>query len=300
MLPAVIIHLLDIKSSSAVTRELSLQGFGLCMQVMQILRENYAAADFATHFLEAAVKKANIQIPVPTRQRFQTADDAMKALNRQRAMIVKRGFQTMQDNLYVPRSEGILGHVDMGVAVSVGTNTPREDHEMGGTETLDHQNLHERISAFLNEESQIAREDYSIVSGQVPENKIADGHPMNIDLNELLLKDPETDFTLEQQSPSSSTGSHTHFSGSELSENVLDNIDSLFVHDNDPFIGAYDGQGIGEGTAFSLELSLMSGAVADGGMELLSGDKSINDPSDATNKMLENVEFDFDRVMDGL
>src|SRR5437016_981207 len=84
MLPAVIIHLLDIKSSSPVTRELSLQGFGLCMQVMQGLRENYAAADFATHFLEAAVKKANIQIPAPNRQRFATADEAMKAVNHQR------------------------------------------------------------------------------------------------------------------------------------------------------------------------------------------------------------------------
>lgn len=62
MLPAVIIHLLDIKSSNALTREHSLEGFGLCMQVMQRLRQSYSAADYATHFLEAAIKKADIQV----------------------------------------------------------------------------------------------------------------------------------------------------------------------------------------------------------------------------------------------
>lgn len=62
MLPAVIIHLLDIKSSNALTREISLEGFGICMQVMQGLRQSYSAADYATHFLEAAIKKADIQV----------------------------------------------------------------------------------------------------------------------------------------------------------------------------------------------------------------------------------------------
>ncbi|KAK6529503.1 hypothetical protein TWF281_008676 [Arthrobotrys megalospora] len=305
MLPAVIIHLLDVKSSSAVTRELSLQGFGLCMQVMQGLRENYAAADFATHFLEAAVKKANIQIVVPTRQRFPTADDAMRALNRQRALLVKRGVQIMQDNLYVPRSEGILGHVDMGVAVSVGPETPREDADMTEPEErLDHNHLRERIAAFLNEEADIAREENPIVSGQVPDKAIADAHPMNIDLNQLLLKDPDTELGLENLSPRSSTESHKQFSGSELSENILDNIDSLFVDENnDPFLGSYDGHhGMGEGTDFTLELSLMSGVVDDGGMDLLATDLDgvAEASAEGTAKLMDSVEFDFDKVMEGL
>ncbi|KAF3920440.1 hypothetical protein ABW20_dc0104877 [Dactylellina cionopaga] len=301
MLPAVIIHLLDIKSSSAVTRELSLQGFGLCMQVMQGLRENYSAADFATHFLEAAVKKANIQILVPTRQRFPTADDAMRALNRQRAMLVKRGVQIMQDNLYVPRSEGILGHMDMGVAVSVGPETPREDADMG--EPVNHDNLRERIAAFLNEETDVAREEGRMMSGPVPDKEIADAHPMNIDLNQLLLKDPDTDLNFEDYSPRSSTESHRQFSGSELSENILDNIDSLFVDENnDPFLGSFDGQGMGEGTDFTLELSLMSGVVDQGGMNLLTTDIDISGEGSAEGnaKLMDSVEFDFDKVMEGL
>ncbi|KZF26500.1 hypothetical protein L228DRAFT_264886 [Xylona heveae TC161] len=62
LLPAVIIHLLDIKSLDEPTRRVSLQGFYQCMQVLRQLRDNYAAAEFSTMFLEAAVRKADIQL----------------------------------------------------------------------------------------------------------------------------------------------------------------------------------------------------------------------------------------------
>ncbi len=63
LLPAVIIHLLDIKSSDAAVRNASLRRFYQCMQVLQRLREMYASADFAFSFLEAAIRKANIEMP---------------------------------------------------------------------------------------------------------------------------------------------------------------------------------------------------------------------------------------------
>jgi Fungal specific transcription factor domain len=62
LLPAIIIHLLDIKSLDEKIRNESLRGFSLCMQVIDRLRENYAAADYATHFLEAAIRKADIRV----------------------------------------------------------------------------------------------------------------------------------------------------------------------------------------------------------------------------------------------
>lgn len=62
MLPAIIVHLLDIKSSNPAARDASMEGFGLCMLVMQGLRQIYAAADFACKFLEAAIRKADISI----------------------------------------------------------------------------------------------------------------------------------------------------------------------------------------------------------------------------------------------
>ena len=63
LLPAVIIHLLDIKSNDPAVRNASLRRFYQCMQILQRLREVYASADFATSFLEAAIRKANIQVP---------------------------------------------------------------------------------------------------------------------------------------------------------------------------------------------------------------------------------------------
>ncbi|PYH46680.1 putative C6 transcription factor (Ctf1B) [Aspergillus saccharolyticus JOP 1030-1] len=64
LLPAVIIHLLDIKSSDPTIRMTSLQRFYQCMRILQRLREIYASADFATSFLEAAIRKAGIQLTV--------------------------------------------------------------------------------------------------------------------------------------------------------------------------------------------------------------------------------------------
>ncbi|KAL1861882.1 hypothetical protein Plec18167_001333 [Paecilomyces lecythidis] len=65
LLPAVIIHLLDIKSNDPGVRMTSLQRFYQCMRILQRLREIYASADFATSFLEAAIRKAGIQLTVP-------------------------------------------------------------------------------------------------------------------------------------------------------------------------------------------------------------------------------------------
>jgi Fungal specific transcription factor domain len=62
LLPAIIIHLLDIKAPDEDTRRNSLRGFCQCMNVVYKLRDMYAAADFSIAFLDAAVRKAGIQV----------------------------------------------------------------------------------------------------------------------------------------------------------------------------------------------------------------------------------------------
>lgn len=62
LLPAVIIHLLDIKCNNATVRQASLSRFYQCMQILQQLREIYFSADFASQFLEAAIRKADINL----------------------------------------------------------------------------------------------------------------------------------------------------------------------------------------------------------------------------------------------
>lgn len=62
ILPAMIIHLLEMKNPSPQAREHATRGFRQCMRVMEKLREVYAAADYATGFLDAALRKAAIDI----------------------------------------------------------------------------------------------------------------------------------------------------------------------------------------------------------------------------------------------
>ncbi|OAQ64396.1 C6 transcription factor (Ctf1B) [Pochonia chlamydosporia 170] len=62
ILPAMIIHLLEMKSPSSQARDRATRGFRQCMRVMEKLREIYAAADYATGFLDAALRKAAIDI----------------------------------------------------------------------------------------------------------------------------------------------------------------------------------------------------------------------------------------------
>jgi len=62
LLPAIIIHLLDIKAPEEETRRTSLRGFCQCMAVMGKLRDLYAAADYSVAFLEAAIRKAGIHV----------------------------------------------------------------------------------------------------------------------------------------------------------------------------------------------------------------------------------------------
>ncbi|OBT63629.1 hypothetical protein VE03_07326 [Pseudogymnoascus sp. 23342-1-I1] len=62
LLPAVIIHLLALKSPNEAVRLKALQRFCQCMQVIEKLRENYAIIDSETQFLDAVIKKSGIDI----------------------------------------------------------------------------------------------------------------------------------------------------------------------------------------------------------------------------------------------
>ncbi|KAL5337792.1 fungal-specific transcription factor domain-containing protein [Aspergillus crustosus] len=86
LLPAVIIHLLDIKSSDPNVRMTSLQRFYQCMRILQRLREIYASADFATSFLEAAIRKAGIQLTVPPQELQKRTSNTRNSSSRTNAL----------------------------------------------------------------------------------------------------------------------------------------------------------------------------------------------------------------------
>ncbi|KAH8745864.1 fungal-specific transcription factor domain-containing protein [Hyaloscypha finlandica] len=81
LLPAIIIHLLDIKSCNDEARQGAMDGFCQCMLVLEKLRDNYASADFATQFLEAAIRKADIDVVMSTSKNLFRQEDIQAALS---------------------------------------------------------------------------------------------------------------------------------------------------------------------------------------------------------------------------
>ncbi|KAI2621728.1 transcription factor CTF1 [Hypoxylon sp. NC1633] len=70
ILPAMIIHLLEMKNPLPQPREIAMRGFKQCMKVMERLRDIYAAADYAVAFLDAALRKAAIDLQAAQSQGF--------------------------------------------------------------------------------------------------------------------------------------------------------------------------------------------------------------------------------------
>ncbi|RMZ78883.1 hypothetical protein DV738_g3643, partial [Chaetothyriales sp. CBS 135597] len=64
LLPALIIHLLNLKSEDVSTRQASGRRFQICMLALQRLREMYSSADFAFSILDALTHRAQINIPI--------------------------------------------------------------------------------------------------------------------------------------------------------------------------------------------------------------------------------------------
>ncbi|KAI0491133.1 fungal-specific transcription factor domain-containing protein [Xylaria cf. heliscus] len=57
VLPAMIIHMIEMKNPSQVVQNAAHKGFQQCMRVMERLRDTYAAADYAVAFVNAAMRK---------------------------------------------------------------------------------------------------------------------------------------------------------------------------------------------------------------------------------------------------
>lgn len=78
ILPALIIHMLDLKSSDPSVRQAASRKFQFCMQSLQRLREMYASADFAFSFLYAAVRRTDTNIPSAPMAAQQSTDSGIK------------------------------------------------------------------------------------------------------------------------------------------------------------------------------------------------------------------------------
>ncbi|KAF2484401.1 fungal-specific transcription factor domain-containing protein [Neohortaea acidophila] len=130
LLPAIIIHLLDIKANDDATRKASLKGFCECMQILARLRDIYAAADYSTAFLEAAIRKAEISWPQKSEE--------MKG---SRSVITSsQGLVDAGKRLHLVASTPVSGAL---------TPPPEEHRSSSAGEALSDQEIHMRLNSYL-------------------------------------------------------------------------------------------------------------------------------------------------------
>ncbi|CBF84832.1 protein farB [Aspergillus nidulans FGSC A4] len=139
LLPAVIIHLLDIKSSDQNVRMTSLQRFYQCMRILQRLREIYASADFATSFLEAAIRKAGIQLTVPPQELQKRSNNSGASRNTTLTPPPDSLAQKIPDLTY-PKTGSMggmtLNLVDEAQPAFASTPPPSDGSENGSTNNI--------------------------------------------------------------------------------------------------------------------------------------------------------------------
>ncbi|PWW72512.1 hypothetical protein C7212DRAFT_302062 [Tuber magnatum] len=234
MLPAVIIHLLDIKSSNASTRELSLEGFGICMQVMQGLRQSYSAADYATHFLEAAIKKAEIQVA------------GHKKFSRRGRAKYHQHFDHLTPQKPMPTSSphstpfsGNAIAIPASAPPSNAALTPPPDIEntnMPDATNLDGGELQLKLETFLQSPPSPEQDDHQTPAPpSLPQNSAA---TFTIGSNGVLRVREELLFPSEK---SASTTPYLSIPRATDEENGdLDALLNFNGQDNDPFFGHYD------------------------------------------------------------
>lgn len=116
LLPAIIIHLLDIKASNDDARQAAMSGFCQCMQVLEKLRDIYASADFATQFLEAAIRKADIDVVMNTGHRGMKLDEVHATLTAEKAKELRERSRAAR-RTPPPSGEDLLIPSDLGSRV---------------------------------------------------------------------------------------------------------------------------------------------------------------------------------------
>lgn len=129
LLPAIIIHLLDIKSCNDDARQAAMDGFCQCMLVLEKLRDNYASADFATQFLEAAIRKADIDVVIGNSRRPDEAQtipsEKLRELRERTKAARRTPPPTNEEKMLRPDFQG-SGMMDIGIPI--GRPTPSTVH----------------------------------------------------------------------------------------------------------------------------------------------------------------------------
>lgn len=183
LLPAIIIHLLDIKSCNDEARQAAMDGFCQCMLVLEKLRDNYSSADFATQFLEAAIRKADIDVLMSTPRNNIRQEDVQAVISSEKVKELRERSKVAAMRRTPPPSSAseeqnfrpgmrTSGMMDIGMTIG---------------------NLHNALSAHTPPDS-----DTTMSSNDINEyahlNIDLTGYPDNVDMNDFLNFDAGNDM----------------------------------------------------------------------------------------------------------
>ncbi|RPB20849.1 hypothetical protein L211DRAFT_870407 [Terfezia boudieri ATCC MYA-4762] len=259
MLPAIIIHLLDIKSTNQETRERSIEGFSVCMQVMHGLRANYASADYATHLLQAAIRKADIHISNARRWRqpelqleAQSTSPMSQRVRRRRSnKVIIRPFKGLLSKTLTPPPDNI----------TIAEDGSLEMNPDGGNYAL---NEHPNANNFCSNSLAGLKSSCNIYSSNINVDTIDNANNSNLGLGEdttLQLKlgsflapplspegmvDHDMLFSATTPPPASITipSEEDYYTNHDNAENSpATSIDAMLGRDVDPFLGHYGDSG---------------------------------------------------------
>lgn len=116
-----------------------MDGFCQCMLVLEKLRDNYASADFATQFLEAAIRKADIDVMMRNSNHRMRHDNA-KATEMQHRSRAARRTTPPSDEHGIDIDLQSSGMVDIGIPVgrpdnlhnAISARTPDSENAVSG------------------------------------------------------------------------------------------------------------------------------------------------------------------------
>ncbi|KAH7130774.1 cutinase transcription factor 1 alpha [Dendryphion nanum] len=215
LLPAIIIHLLDIKAPEEETRRSSLRGFCQCMAVMGKLRDLYAAADYSTAFLEAAIRKAGIHIAPVASSTPQPSNMNGSSPNVSKAAPVT----TVEDLVDAGRRLDMahLTPLQQSLRQQRSTLTPPPD---AGTTSLSHlekhPSSHTGVNALTTDE-EVARRLETFLASTPPESDNDNDHHGSTNLASIIITSDTphhlstlTDDSHSQQHQHQPTKSHSH------------------------------------------------------------------------------------------
>lgn len=127
ILPAMIIHLFEMRSTDPIACQAATERFQQGMDVLEQLKESYAAADFAARFLEAAYKMMRVGTGITFQRQKLSAREEPKMVDMMGNMADSMGGgPPSTPPLMLPNHGGFMGATEIYLQYTDHSNLPKD------------------------------------------------------------------------------------------------------------------------------------------------------------------------------